>query len=149
MEETAALTRDMINRLQKDFPLVSRPYAAIAEETGLAEDQVMSALQTMKDDKILSRIGAVVRPNTAGASSLVAMQVPPQRLEEVAEIVSAEPSVNHNYERENRLNLWFVVATSDEDELNSTITRLEHQTGCKALKLQLEKAYHIDLGFNI
>lgn len=149
MEKTAALTRDMINRLQKDFPLVARPYAAIAEDAGLAEDQVISALQTMKDDKILSRIGAVVRPNTAGASSLVAMQVPPQRLEEVAEIVSAEPSVNHNYERENRLNLWFVVATSDEDELNDIIVRLERQTGCKTLKLQLEKAYHIDLGFKI
>ena len=149
MENVGKLDRDLINQLQKDFPLVARPYAAIAQQAGLSEDQVLSALQAMKEDKILSRIGAVVRPNTAGASSLVAMQVPPHRLEEVAEIVSAEPSVNHNYERENTLNLWFVVATSNEDELNGTIARLEQQTGCKALKLQLEKAYHIDLGFNI
>ena len=149
MEKAATLDRALINRLQKDFPLVAHPYAAIAQEAGMTEEQVLSAFQEMKEDKTLSRIGAVVRPNTAGASSLVAMQVPPHQLEEVADIVSAEPAVNHNYERENTLNLWFVVTAGNEDELNDTINRLEHQTGFKALKLQLEKAYHIDLGFNI
>lgn len=149
MEKTGTLDRALINRLQKNFPLVARPYAAIAQEAGLSEEEVLSAFQAMKEDKTLSRIGAVVRPNTAGASSLVAMQVPVDRLEKVAAIVSAEPSVNHNYERENTLNLWFVVATSNEDDLNATIARLERQTGCRALKLKLEKAYHIDLGFNI
>ena len=42
------------------------------------------------------------------------MRVPPERLEEVAAIVSAEPLVNHNYERTHEINLWFVVAGADE-----------------------------------
>ena len=41
------------------------------------------------------------------------MAVPPARLEAVAARVSAEPAVNHNYEREHDLNLWFVVAAPD------------------------------------
>ena len=62
---------------------------------------------------MLSRVGFIVRPNTAGASTLAAMSVPESELAAVAARISARPEVNHNYEREHRLNLWFVVAAAD------------------------------------
>ena len=52
----------------------------------------------------VSRIGAVVRAGAVGAATLAAMKVPADRLEDVAEIVSAKIEVNHNYEREHEYN---------------------------------------------
>jgi DNA-binding Lrp family transcriptional regulator len=103
--------------------------------------------RNMRDKKVISRIGAVVRPNTVGASTLAAMEVPPERLEEVAGLVSREPLVTHNYERENRLNLWFVVAGADANAVSTTIERIMERTGIEVIDLPMLRAYHLGLGF--
>ncbi len=139
----------LINGWQRGFPLISRPYARIADEIGIGEDDVIEMLSSLNTRGVLTRVGAVVRPNTVGVSSLVAMAVVHEDLEEVARIVSSEPRVNHNYERENELNLWFVVTASSDRELDEILGRIEQNTGYATIKLPLEKAYHIDLGFNI
>ncbi len=141
------IEKRLIDGWQRGFPLVKRPYAAIAKELQIDEAQVIEMLGALKERGILSRAGAVVRPNTAGASTLVAMKVAPEKLEETAAKISAEASVNHNYEREHELNLWFVVTEKDQKQLKSTLKRIEKNTGCRAIDLPLRRAYHIDLGF--
>ena len=143
----SAIEKQLIDGWQRGFPLVKRPYAEIAEKLGISEQKVIELLEALKQRGVLSRAGAVVRPNTAGASTLVAMQVEPERLDEVAATVSAEASVNHNYEREHELNLWFVVTEKNAEQLQSTLERIEAKTGCRAIDLPLQQAYHIDLGF--
>ena len=100
-------------RFQRDLPLVPRPYQAMADASGCSEAEVLEALGRLHATGVLSRVGFIVRPNTAGASTLAAMSVPENELEAVAARISARPEVNHNYEREHRLNLWFVVAAED------------------------------------
>jgi DNA-binding Lrp family transcriptional regulator len=75
------------------------------------------------------------------------MEVPAERLEAVAAVVSSFPEVNHNYEREHRLNLWFVAAAADVAALDATLARITRLTGINVLKLPLVEEYHIDLGF--
>ena len=87
----------LLDYYQRCFPLVPRPYLAIAEATGLGEAEVIAAYARLKAEGVFSRIGAVVTPNAAGASTLAALAVPPERLAEVAAVVSAQPEVNHNY----------------------------------------------------
>jgi DNA-binding Lrp family transcriptional regulator len=98
---------------------------------------------------VISRIGAVVKPHTLGASTLAAMRVPSERLEEVAAIVSSEPLVSHNYERTNEHNLWFVVAGPHSSAVAATIESIEERTGIAVLDLPLRQAYHLDLGFSL
>ncbi len=147
--QLTALETKLVNNWQKGFPLVPKPYAAIARDMALEEKDVVTMLQSLKERGVLTRVGAVVRPNTVGASSLVAMQVPPEKLDDVAKIVCEELLVNHNYERENALNLWFVVTASGPQELDDVLLRIEQKTGYETIKLPLEKAYHIDLGFKL
>lgn len=137
----------LMDRWQRDFPLTPRAYAAAGAPLGLGEREAIAELAAQKTAGALERVGAVIRPNTAGASTLAAMAVPPARLEEIAAIVSAEPAVNHNYAREHEINLWFVVAASDRAALEATLRRIEKNTGIAVLDLPLERAYHIDLGF--
>ncbi len=147
--ELTSLEKRIINGWQKGFPLVSKPYAQLAKELEVSEGDILLTLDGLKERGILSRIGAVVQPNTVGASSLVAMKIPADCLDDVADKVCQEPLVNHNYERENELNLWFVVTASSVDELDAVLKRIETTTGFLTIKLPLEKAFHIDLGFSI
>ncbi len=141
------LDLSLLDRWQRDFPLVPRPFALLGRVLGLPEREVIARVEALLARDLISRVGAVVRPNTAGASTLAAMAVPPARLEAIAERVNAEPTVNHNYEREHRLNLWFVVTGAARDCVAGTLARIEADSGLEVLDLPLERAYHIDLGF--
>lgn len=141
------LHQQLLNDFQRDFPLTSRPYLAIAQTLGVTEGEVLSALKSLADEDFISRIGPVIPPNKIGKSTLVAMAVPPERLREVAESVNRFPEVNHNYEREHRFNLWFVLIASDEAHLQAVIEDLEQRTGLKTMQLPLLDEFYIDLGF--
>lgn len=139
----------LVDRWQRNFPLVSQPFAVIGQAAGLDEAATIATFAHLRDLEVLSRIGAVVRPNTVGASMLAAMRVPPERLEEVAALVSAEPLVTHNYEREHAINLWFVVAGPDAPSIATTIARIEQRTGLALIRLPLVEAFYLDLGFTL
>ena len=142
-----SLTLAMLDTWQRGFPLTPRPFAEVGAAFGLDEREAISRLAAAQSHGIVGRIGAVVQPNTVGASTLAALAVPEERLEEVAAIVSAQPEVSHNYEREHELNLWFVITAADRDHVRAVLSRIREQTGLEPLDLQLVRGFHIDLGF--
>lgn len=139
----------LIEGWQRGFPLVPRPYAAIGCEVGMSEADVIESLRKLKVAGVLARVGATVRPNAAGASTLAALRVPPERLDDVAAIVNAEASVTHNYEREHAFNLWFVVTAADRSSVDRVLSRIHTQTRLDVLDLPLQHSYFIDLGFAV
>jgi DNA-binding Lrp family transcriptional regulator len=139
----------LANAWQRAFPLTARPFGAIAKESGLSEHAVLERFRKLKDEGVIDRIGPVFRPNSVGASTLAAMAVPPERLERVAELVTDQPGVNHNYEREHRYNLWFVVTGAAAAHVQRTLSCIEHVTGMRVLRLPLLEEFHIDLGFDL
>ena len=143
------LERRLLNDWQRDLPLVPRPYAAIARALGLDEAAVIERLAALRERGAISRVGAVVRPNVAGASTLAAMAVPQARLQVVAQIVSSHDEVNHNYEREHRLNLWFVVTAADRERVAAVLAAIERESGLPVMDLPLAAEYRIDLGFDL
>lgn len=141
--------RRVINAYQRRFPLDPRPFRTMGEALGMTEEAVLECVRGLKAKGVLSRVGAVVAPNRAGVSTLVAMEVPAERLEAIARLVSERPEVNHNYEREHALNLWFVVTAADRERLDAVLASIEADTGLAVLDLPLERPYHIDLGFPV
>jgi DNA-binding Lrp family transcriptional regulator len=137
------------DRWQRGIPVCARPFAAMAAIDGLSEGEILAALRSLQGDGILGRVGAVVRPNAAGASTLAALSCPPRDVERVAARVSAETFVNHNYERDHRINLWFVVAAPSARQLGDALQRIRDATGYDVLDLRLARPYHIDLGFGL
>lgn len=142
-----AIDRRLLDEYQHDLPLVPHPFAAIGRALGIAEDEVIVRLDRLRRDGAVSRVGAVVRPGAAGASTLAAMAVPPQWLEPVAALVSAYAEVNHNYQRDHRLNLWFVVAAADRESVRMVLDDISRRTGLEVLDLPMVEDFHIDLGF--
>lgn len=144
-----SIHQHLLNAYQQDFPLSPTPYQDIADSLGVTEEQVLSVFQELTDQRFIARIGSVIAPNRLGVSALMAIEVLPENLLSVAEIVNQYPEVNHNYERENRFNLWFVIIARDDAHLHSVIEQIETETGHKSLYLPLLADYFINLGFEL
>jgi DNA-binding Lrp family transcriptional regulator len=144
-----ALELQLLNDYQHDFPLIPEPFAAIAECLGIAQSEVLQMLKRLQQQGTVSRVGAVFRPRSIGVSTLAALAVAEDKLDEVAQMVNSYPEVNHNYQREHHYNLWFVVAAPDEVTLQRVLKEIEERSDCKVLFLPLVEEYHIDLGFDM
>jgi DNA-binding Lrp family transcriptional regulator len=149
MREFSRLEQRLLNEFQHGLPLTSEPFADIARQLGVYETTVLETLQRLQTEGVVSRVGAVFRPNRIGASTLAAMAVPPAELESIAGIVSNFAEVNHNYEREHRFNLWFVVVAEDEQHLHHVLAEIEENCGYPLLDLPLLNEHFIDLGFDL
>ena len=142
-------TLRLLNDWQHGFPLLPRPFEALGAEVGRDGVEVLRQYRALRAQGSLSRIGGVFAAGAGGAAALCAYAVPPARLDAVAATVSAHPGVNHNYEREHRFNLWFVMTGSDRAAVDGAITGLDLATGLTALRLPMLRAYRIDLGFDL
>jgi len=141
--------KSLINAVQRDFPLCEDPFGEIAARLSLSRAQVLARLDALQAQGIFSRFGAVLNHQKLGSSLLAAMQVPNDRLDRVVEIVNGFEQVNHNYLREHRFNLWFVVTAPDEQQFQGVLQAIEHATGLPILPLPMQKAYHLDLAFEL
>ncbi|WP_420583477.1 Lrp/AsnC family transcriptional regulator [Ruegeria sp.] len=140
--------RAILNRMQDDLPLVSHPYAAIAEELGIPENELLSRLSRMKDERIITRFGPFFDAAAmGGAFCLCAMAVPPEDFETVLTKVNAHPEVAHNYERTHRLNMWFVLATETPEGIEATADVIERETGIQVLRFP--KLQEFFIGFRV
>jgi DNA-binding Lrp family transcriptional regulator len=143
------LDHRLLNDYQRDFPLEPRPFARIARDLDATETEVVTRLRSLAESGKVGRVGAVVRPNTIGASTLAAMSVPADDLDRIAALVSACPEVNHCYAREHAINLWFVVTAADDTALRRVLGEIEAKAGLAVLDLPIVEPYHIDLGFKL
>lgn len=139
----------LLNDYQRDFPLITRPFARIARAIGLDEHRVLDTLGEWVGNGTVSRVGPVFAPRRVGASTLAALKAPPRILDDIAEMVSVHPEVNHNYAREHEWNLWFVVTAPDAVAVARVLRQIRRDTECEVIALPLRSEYHIDLGFDL
>ncbi len=140
------LDRKIINHLQRGFPVSERPFLEVAGQLGCSESELMTRLQCMLDDGLATRFGPLYHAERlGGALCLCAMAVPAERFEAVAEQVNAFPEVAHNYERDHRLNMWFVLATEQAEQLDQTVAAIEAATGLKVWKMPKLEEFYVGL----
>lgn len=146
---TDPLDARLLDDWQRDLPITAQPFAAIGAVLGLGEADVLDRLARMRGAGRITRVGATCAPNTVSASTLAAIAAPTDRIEEVAQIIGAEPGVNHSYLREHRINLWFVATGPDRAHVDATLARIEARAGLRVLDLRLVRPFNVDLGFSL
>jgi DNA-binding Lrp family transcriptional regulator len=148
--ELDALDRAIVNRLQDGFPICERPYAAVAEELGMGEQDLLARLGRLLQERVLTRFGPMYHAERMGGGlTLAAMKIPAPDFERVASLVNALPEVAHNYAREHMLNMWFVLATATPQEQQAAITRIEHETGYPVYNMPKVKEFFVELKFRV
>lgn len=129
--------RRLLNAVQKEIELVSRPFVNVARELDTTEDDVLERLRRLRDDdKVIRQISAIFDTRKLGyTSTLVAMRVPPDRVDEAARIINEHPGVSHNYERAHEFNIWFTLAVPPGMDLETHINRLHDVVGAEATRI--------------
>ena len=146
---TDPINRRLLDDFQRDFPITERPFQVLADAVGLEETEVLDRLARMRKTGRITRVGATIAPGAVSVSTLAAVAAPEARLEEVAALINAAPGVNHNYQREDDWNLWFVATGPDRAHVNDTLARVSRQSGLRVLDLRLVRPFNIDLGFRM
>ena len=130
--------KEILNYIQREFPLEREPFAAIGREIGLAQDEVIRRIETLKRGKVIRQISAIFDTRVLGYhSSLVAAKIPPEKLNSGAKAINSHPGVSHNYERNNELNLWYTVAVPPDSRLGleGTVNVLHEISGAEKTRI--------------
>jgi DNA-binding Lrp family transcriptional regulator len=158
----------LIERLHGGFPLVERPFAAVGDELGLGEGEVLDRLATLMAHGVLTRFGPLFQiERGGGAFVLAALAVPEARFDTVAEQVNAWPEVAHNYRRQSAralatahtgacacvqaasgappLNMWFVVAAETPAAAEGVLSGIEAETGLPVWRFPKEREFKVEL----
>ena len=141
--------RMLLQSYQEDFPLTENPYQAIGNALGIDESEVIERYRKLKDEGLISRIGPLINPSKIGTSTLAAVSVPEEVVESTADFINGYREVNHNYLREHRYNLWFVVTAGNAERMRTVIDEIERHVGSDVLVLPMIKNFHIDLRFEL
>ncbi|NPV26359.1 MAG: Lrp/AsnC family transcriptional regulator [Firmicutes bacterium] len=144
-----AVDRKLLNMIQTDFPITTAPYRIIGERLGLTEAEVLARIAKLRQQGIIRRLGATFDSQRLGYhSTLCAVKVPVDRVEEVAALINKYPGVTHNYLREHEYNLWFTLIVPTPEDLHATIMEIQARTGLPVLNLPADKMFKIRVNFD-
>jgi DNA-binding Lrp family transcriptional regulator len=142
----------ILDALQRDIPLVSRPWEMVAARLGIPEDVLLERLELLSREGIVRGISPIIesRPMGITAATLVALPVPDEHIREVADIINRYPEVSHNFRRDHRYSLWFTLSAKDEKTLYEVLQEILERTGFSrddVLDLPTVKKIKIDVRF--
>ena len=148
------MDRRLLEKAQDEFPLTLRPWASIGNELGITEREVMERLSQLFRKGVIRKIGPALDAKRVGlrASTLIAMKVPENRIQHVANMVSKYQEVSHCYEREHEYNFWFTIAARDESELEKRLQEIRRGANVAKddmLNLQATRIFKIDVRFQL
>jgi siroheme decarboxylase len=141
----------LLNRIQSDFPITSRPYNSIGDDLGIPETEVMDRLIRLKNMGIIRRIGGNFVPGKLGfVSTLCAAHVPEEKIGEFAQIVNQFTGVTHNYQRDNRYNVWFTFIAPSREIILKNLQLISRQSGVvEIIDLPATRVYKIRAQFDL
>ncbi|MBN1103166.1 MAG: AsnC family transcriptional regulator [Deltaproteobacteria bacterium] len=145
------LDRAIINAIQSDFPISSRPYLALARRLGSTEKEVLSRVKGLKERGIIRRIGGNFHSSKLDyTSTLCAASVPEEKLDRFVDEVNRYSGVTHNYLRDHELNVWFTFIAPDMDRIKRSLEEISRKTGVKKiLNLPAIKMFKIKVDFEV
>ena len=129
--------RELLNLMQGSFPIAERPYAEVAAEMGIPEEEVLADVQRLLDDRIIRQVTPIYDTRAFGyGSMLVAAKVDPEHPWRAAKIVNSHPGVSHNYLRNHDFNMWFTIAVEEDSALGlqGTLDVLQELTGAESIR---------------
>lgn len=150
MDKLHASDKHIINSLQGGFPVCEQPWSVLAEQLAMPVDEIISRIENLMRNGYINRFGPIYNAEKIGGGlTLAAMKIPPNRFEEVTEMVNTYDEVAHNYQRDHVLNMWFVLATERPEQIRKVINKIEKQTGLLVYNMPKKEEYFLGLKFEV
>lgn len=145
------IDRDIINKIQSEFPVTRRPFQEIGRSLDVSEEEVIERLEKLKAEAIIRRIGGNFNSRELGyTSTLCAAKVPPEKITNFVDVVNNYQGVTHNYQRSHDYNLWFTFIAPDMDFINEALEEIRKKTGVEEiLNLPAKRMFKIKVDFEV
>jgi DNA-binding Lrp family transcriptional regulator len=143
--------RAILNEIQSDFPISTRPYSEVGERVGLSESQVLERVKRLKTDGVIRRIGGNFDSKSLNfRSTLCAAKVPEEDVENFVQVVNAYPGVTHNYQRNHDYNVWFTFIAPSMSYIEGALDEISRATGVtEIINLPAVKRFKIKVDFEV
>ena len=129
------IEKKIIAAVQADLPITEQPYAELARNMGLSEDEFMQILQRLCDRGVIRRFGATIRHQKSGfeANVMVAWIVAEDQMEAVGSKMATFKQVSHCYRRSPNgdwpYNLYTMVHAKDESTCREIARQMAQTAG--------------------
>jgi len=141
----------ILDALQNEFPLSERPYEILAEKLEISGDELWRRVQGLVEDGVIRRMGASLDSRKLGYSStLAAISVSAERVDEASDVVGGYPEVTHSYLRNDKFNIWFTVIAYDNDRIAAILEEIRSALSLEpaaVLNLPVTKLFKLDARF--
>lgn len=145
-----AVDRRILSLIQSSFPLAPRPYAVIGEAAGIAEEEALERVRSLRKRKIIRRIGANFQSARLGfRSTLCAAKVPEEKIGLFTAEVNRHGEVTHNYLRNHEYNVWFTCIGPSWPAVCALLDGITEATGVEILNLPATRLYKIKVDFQM
>lgn len=147
----SAVDKKLLNRLQERFPVDANPYAVIAAELGIEEQEVLKRVAGLRQEGYIRRIGPIFNSTELGyTSTLIALAVPEEKIDEAAKVINRYTGVTHNYVRSGQYNVWFTFIASSQERLEAALRDIREQTGIQdMLILPATRLFKVNVNLRI
>lgn len=135
------LDKKIIARLQGDLPLLPAPFAAVAEEVGISEEELLAKIKEYLAAGRMRRFSTILRHHQAGytANAMCCWQVPDDRVEEVGSIMATFREASHVYQRPTYpdwpYNLFTMLHGKSAEDLERIAREISRRTGIRGYRL--------------
>jgi len=129
------LERRVINELQQDLPLVSAPFAVMAERLGISESDFLARCRSLLERGIIRRFGASLNHRQVGytANAMTCWAVPPEMVDTAGKKLAALSEVSHCYERRTNpswpYNLFAMIHAHDKETCRQIADKVSQEIG--------------------
>lgn len=150
MQELAEIDKRILDILQNNFPLCTRPFWDMSNHLHINETELLLRIKAMQDAGIIRRIGGIMDSKKLGFySTLCACTVSYDKIDEVAVVINQYPGVTHNYLRDHRYNIWFTLTAPSREEVLAIIKEIEELTNLPIMNLPAKKLYKIKVSLKM
>ena len=143
--------REILNKIQLNFPIDPRPFRVLAQALDMSEDDLIERVSRMKEDSLIRRIGGNFSPDKLGYfSTLCAAKVPENKIDLFTRTVNAYSGVTHNYVRDHTFNIWFTFIASSVGRIEKSLEEIKKETGVETiLNLPATRVFKISANFKL
>ncbi|MBP2625914.1 MAG: putative transcriptional regulator, AsnC family [Firmicutes bacterium] len=146
-----AFDKRLLNIIQTDLPFESRPFAVLAARLGTEESIVIERLKFLKEQGFIRRIGPFFDSSKLGyIATLVALEVEPYYIPQVAAVINSEYGVTHNYERDGIFNIWFTLFSHNIEAQTDVLGKISNLSGVvRLINLPATQKFKVSVQFTL
>lgn len=143
--------KDILNRIQGEFPISADPYGEIGREAGISGAEALTRVKRMIEAGVIRKVGPFFDARKMGyGSTLCAADVPPDKMDAAVAAINSYPGVTHNYLREGRPNLWFTVIAESKEAIERILSEISKKASIGPIRnLPAKKMFKVKVDLKI